>query len=316
MPDFPLVSTIIPTFKREKELYRAINSVLEQTYKGNIEIVIVDDSSIYNTHPENIKTPSNRNIVYINNANPKGSPVARNIGIKQSKGKYVAFLDDDDTWMPTKIEKQVELMEKYLWYPLVICYSHDMRFGQNRINRPPDIITHEMIIKSFNLSSTSSYLVRKESLKKISIHDECLDTCEACKYRGICWDNYELDICNYEKIKCDDIRFALYARQYFDVTLSSAQEYDLAIRLSVYGAVRCIPEVLIEQMSTQGQISENWNRKIKGIKGIAKKYRHEYTIRDKIKTFGIVNLFRIAKIPGVDNKIYKIIIPIKRMYEA
>ena len=315
MSDLPLVSTVIPTFEREKELQRAIDSVLKQTYKGNIEIIIIDDSNIYNEYPGNIKTSPNRRIIYMNAWKRQGAPVARNRGIKQSKGKYVAFLDDDDTWMPTKIEKQVELMERYPDCPLVICYSHDMRFGQNRINRPPDIITHEMIIKSFNLSSTSSYLVRKTSLKKISIYDECLGTCETCKYRDICWDNYELDICNYDKIKCDDIRSALDAKQYFDVALSSAQEYDLAIRLSVYGAVRCIPEVLIEQKSTKGQISENWSRKIKGIKGIAKKYRSEYSYKDKIKTFGIVNLFRIAKIPGVGNKIYKIIIPIKELYE-
>ena len=97
--------------------------------------------------------------------------------------------------------------------------------------------------------------------------------------------------------------------------MPSAQEYDLAIRLSMFDDVRCVPEVLIEQFACSGQISENWNRKIKGIKAIAKKYKHEYTIKDKVKTFGIVNLFRIAKIPGVGNKIYKIIIPIKKVYE-
>jgi len=274
MSSMPLISAIIPTYKREDVLNKSIETVIKQTYKGDIEIIIVDDSPAYNTHLENIKTPINRKIRYIYNGKPQGSPYARNIGIQQSKGEYVAFLDDDDRWLPEKTSKQLELMKKYKRCPLVICYSHDMRFGQDRIQKPPEVISHKTIIKSFNLSSTSSYFVRSR------------------------WLN----------IMCKD-------KEYFDISLPSAQEYDLAIRLSMFDDVRCVPEVLIEQFACSGQISENWNRKIKGIKAIAKKYKHEYTIKDKVKTFGIVNLFRIAKIPGVGNKIYKIIIPIKKVYE-
>jgi len=116
--------------KRKKLLERAIRSVEKQTYK-NIEIVVVAEGS--------------------------SATEARNIGIDRANGKFIAFLDDDDEWMPEKTEKQIQVMNKHPECPLVICYSHDMRFNQDRINKPPEIIAHKMIIKSFNLSSTSTY---------------------------------------------------------------------------------------------------------------------------------------------------------------
>ena len=242
----PLVSVVIPTIpSRSKLLQRAIDSVDNQTY-SNMELVVVDE----------------------------GLPatVQRNIGIKRSNGDFIAFLDDDDTWLQKKIEKQMDVMLRHPDCPLVISHSYDLRFKNKRINKAPEVITHKMILKSFNLSSTSSFLVRKYPL-------------------------------------------SLLGENPFDISLRSAQEYDLAIRLSKYHDIRCVPEVLMIQHATKGQISEDWDRKIDGIRAIAEKYCDEYDFVDKVKTMGVVNLFRMAKIPGVGNRIYKIIIPIKRLYE-
>ncbi len=272
------VSCVIPTCGR-KELFRAVDSVIAQEYDGVIEIIIVDDYSQTNSWLDAEKNEKSimklstdkRPITYINLKEQKGACKARNIGWETATGDFVAFLDDDDTWEPTKTKKQVDHILKYPQCNIVICWSHDMRFNQDRINKPPIVVTHEMIIKSFNLSSTSSYMVRRNLLKT--------------------WGG-------------------------FDETLPSAHEYDLAIRYSENGHhIRCVQEQLITQYSSEGQISENWNKKINGIKAIYQKYKSQYSFMDKVKSFGVINLFRVAKIPGVGNKIYKIIIPIKKRYE-
>ena len=274
------VSVIIPTYNRKNELIQSIKTVMDQTYKGNIEIIIVDDSKdslksiIQKEFSKNLKN-KNRIINYIHKAKKEGAPLARNLGIKESNGDYIAFLDDDDIWVAEKIEKQVALIEKYNDVALVICYSLDKRFGHERIGKPPEIITHEMVLKSFNLSSSSSYLVRKSALEDVG---------------G------------------------------FDISLPSAQEYDLAIRLSKKYKIRCIPEVLMIQNETKGQISENWNRKIKGIIAIYKKHISNYNsfsfnenLKNNIKFIGMLFLFSMGFIIG--NKIYSIIIPMKERYE-
>ena len=107
---YRMVSVIIATYRRDVSLKRAIESVLNQTY-CNIEIIVVDD----NDNPQwNEKVQavinqfaSNR-IRYIQNPEHMGSGATRNRGIECAKGQYVSFLDDDDYYLPEKIEHQME----------------------------------------------------------------------------------------------------------------------------------------------------------------------------------------------------------------
>ena len=104
------VSIIIPTYKRSDLLERAIKSVINQTYK-NIEIIVVDDN-VNNSkeHLQNLKIIEKYpQIIYIKNKKNLGGGLTRNVGIKASTGEYIAFLDDDDEFYPTKIEKQYQL---------------------------------------------------------------------------------------------------------------------------------------------------------------------------------------------------------------
>jgi teichuronic acid biosynthesis glycosyltransferase TuaG len=109
-----IVSIVIPTYNRFKYLLNTVNSVKKQTYK-NIEIIVVNDCSTqkeyynYNWNEENIK------IIHLNENTKKKFGYAcagyvRNKGIEASKGKYVAFCDDDDIWFPNKIELQINKM--------------------------------------------------------------------------------------------------------------------------------------------------------------------------------------------------------------
>ncbi|TRO83359.1 glycosyltransferase family 2 protein [Desulfuromonas acetexigens] len=110
MPD--LISVIIPTFNREKTISRAIESVYSQEYK-NIELIIVDDFSKDNTFT--IVTDLQKkfqNLKYLVNQRSKGACGARNTGILNSNGKYVAFLDSDDEWLPSHLSLRHAILSK------------------------------------------------------------------------------------------------------------------------------------------------------------------------------------------------------------
>lgn len=103
-----LVSVIIPTHNREKTIIRAINSALNQTYR-EIEVIVVDDCSNDNTPllVNNVFGKDSRVIFHRLDKNG-GACVARNKGVQISNGKYVAFLDSDDEFLPDKISKQID----------------------------------------------------------------------------------------------------------------------------------------------------------------------------------------------------------------
>lgn len=103
----PCVSVIIPAYNRAGFLPAAIQSVLAQTYR-NVEIIVVDDGSTDDTGK--IIIPFHDRIKYILTGN-KGPAHARNAGMKAAGGKYIAFLDSDDTYLPDKLDAQVSLME-------------------------------------------------------------------------------------------------------------------------------------------------------------------------------------------------------------
>ena len=106
----PLVSCVIPTYNRAEFVKRAIDSVLNQTYE-NIEVIVVDDGSQDNTR-EVVLSIKDKRVRYIRLHRNFGVSFARNIGIENSTGDFIAFLDSDDYFLPEKIEKQVELMLK------------------------------------------------------------------------------------------------------------------------------------------------------------------------------------------------------------
>ena len=105
-----MVSAIITTHNRADLLDRAIQSVLNQTYK-DIELIVVSDGSTDGTDEVMKQFESDERVNYISYHPGRGGNYARNTGIKAAKGEHVAFLDDDDEWLPTKIEKQVALMD-------------------------------------------------------------------------------------------------------------------------------------------------------------------------------------------------------------
>lgn len=106
-----LVSVIMPSYNTGEFIAKSIRSVMEQTYKS-WELIIVDDCSADNT--DEIVKPflGDERIRYYKNDKNSGAAVSRNLALKYARGKWIAFLDSDDLWLPDKLEKQIAFMEK------------------------------------------------------------------------------------------------------------------------------------------------------------------------------------------------------------
>lgn len=105
-----LVSIIMPAYNCSRFIREAIDSVLAQTYTA-WELLIVDDCSTDDTAAI-IASYQDERIHYFRNEQNSGAALSRNKALREAKGKYIAFLDADDSWMPEKIEKQVAFMEQ------------------------------------------------------------------------------------------------------------------------------------------------------------------------------------------------------------
>lgn len=106
--DYGLVSIVMPSYNSEKYIKDSIQSVLDQTYI-NWELLIVDDCSSDKT-VDIIKSFKDERIKFFQNDKNSGAAVSRNKALREAKGKWIAFLDSDDMWLPTKLEEQLEFM--------------------------------------------------------------------------------------------------------------------------------------------------------------------------------------------------------------
>jgi len=172
----PTVSVIIPTYNRAHLIGRAIQSVLNQTYR-DFEIIIVDDGSTDNTE-EVIKEFQKRDerIRYIKHERNKGYPKTLNTGIKAAKGEYIAFQDDDDEWLPEKLEKQMRVFENAP-AKVGVVYTGFWRIENNKKIYIPFFWVkqkegniHEELLKG-NFIGTPAALVRKECFEKVGGFD-------------------------------------------------------------------------------------------------------------------------------------------------
>ena len=109
------VSVVIPTYNREKSIVNCIQSVRAQSLPA-YDIIVVDDGSIDRTY-QNLKelgfeslATANPSLRYIYQEN-KGVSAARNLGIQEANGEYIALLDSDDFWLPTKLERQIGALD-------------------------------------------------------------------------------------------------------------------------------------------------------------------------------------------------------------
>jgi len=170
------ISVIIPTYNREKLVARSIESVLAQTYR-NIEVIVVDDASTDNTKQIISKIKDNR-LKYIRLRKNKGACYARNTGIKNATGKYIAFQDSDDVFHSDKLEKQLSNL---------ISNKSDLDFCKIKLNLSDDnflIIPNDVQDKELeenkiinllckgNFISTQAILAKRKIFDNITFDEE------------------------------------------------------------------------------------------------------------------------------------------------
>jgi glycosyltransferase involved in cell wall biosynthesis len=167
------ISVIIPTYNRAELLAETLLSALEQTLADR-EIIVVDDGSTDRTS-EVAKTFQDR-IIYLRQPN-SGPAKARNAGIRLAKGKYIAFLDSDDLWLPEKLELQYRFLEQTASIGLV--FTDVMWFSNGQVLLPSlreryQLYSGQVFEKLLfdNWIATSSVLVRRECLEEVGGFDE------------------------------------------------------------------------------------------------------------------------------------------------
>lgn len=177
------VSVIIPTYNSAKYVTEAIDSVLEQTYE-NIEVFVIDDGSTDTTKEVLQKYGDAIHYLYKENG---GASSARNYGIENATGKYIAFLDADDIWMPEKVEKQVALMESD--EDIGLCYVSTQRVSENleftgviEAKEFEDYCEALLLNSNIVSGSCSSVMVRRDVVSQTEGFDERLGTCGDWEY--------------------------------------------------------------------------------------------------------------------------------------
>lgn len=173
----PLVSVIIPTHNRVELLCRAVGSVLGQTYR-NLECIVVDDCSTDDTAArlQEIGEYDGRLRLLRHDRNRRAS-AARNTGLRSAQGPLIAFLDDDDVWLPKKLEKQVDLL---MTVPdsvgLIYCWMDYLRGAESVDTRRPVLRGRifEQVLVSQPLGNCSTLLVRREAVNRVGGFDEGL----------------------------------------------------------------------------------------------------------------------------------------------
>lgn len=177
-----VVSVIVPTYKRAERLARTIDSVLNQTFT-EIEVIVVDDNSNGDEFRKATELTmndysNNPRVIYLkHNVNKNGS-AARNTGIKYSKAKYIAFLDDDDYFLPTKIEKQVKMLESNSSQYGGVCCSYIGKYKEYAYNKNEIGINENgnylstLLSGETVLAAGSTLIVKREVFNVIGYYDE------------------------------------------------------------------------------------------------------------------------------------------------
>lgn len=170
----PAVSVVLPTYNRSHLLSRSIQSVLSQAY-SDFELIIVDDGSTDDTEKV-VKSFKSNKIKYIRHRDNKGLSTSRNTGIRAARGKYIAFQDDDDEWMPEKLEKQIKAFETApSAVGVVYTGFHRINIKKNyetpaRITRREGYIFSSLLRQQF--VPPQSAVIKRDCFEKVGMFDE------------------------------------------------------------------------------------------------------------------------------------------------
>jgi glycosyltransferase involved in cell wall biosynthesis len=174
-----MISVIIPTYNRMRSIGRAVQSVLDQTFQ-NFEIIVVDDGSSDATD-ELLKSFNDPRIHILKHLQNQGASAARNTGMKEAKGDYIAFLDSDDAWYPQKLQVQYNYLKQSsatiggcvthfnLVYPKRKKIERHFSFGNNFFYQS---------LHGCHCAPGSTLMFKKECLSQVGYQNETLKRLE------------------------------------------------------------------------------------------------------------------------------------------
>jgi len=170
MTDRPAISVVVPTRDRPELLARAVRSIADQEYDGEIECVVVFDRS--EPAPVAVAPPHRRRLRLISNTRSPGLAGARNSGIVASDGDLVAFCDDDDAWRPGKIARQVALLAAS--GAEFVCCGTRFHYTDRVVERPAPPVTElaQLVRYRFPEMGAPTFLMRRAALDAIGLVDE------------------------------------------------------------------------------------------------------------------------------------------------
>lgn len=179
-----MISVVIPAYNCEKYIGQAIDSVMQQTIKEDIEILVIDDGSkdgtgnVVQSHMNQYANmrcfDSARSISYHSNGRNKGVAETRNVGIRVAQGEYIAFLDADDWWEKDKLEKQMKILREK---DAVLVYSgrelmHSDGASTQRVIGVPEKAAYNTLLRT-NYIPCSSVVIKTEIAREFYMcHDE------------------------------------------------------------------------------------------------------------------------------------------------
>lgn len=160
-----LVSIITPAYRVAKYVDRAITSVQQQTYP-HWEMIVTDDCSTDETREIVARyVEQDRRVKLIAQTTNQGPAMARNASLRQAQGRFIAFLDSDDWWLPTKLERQLNFMHGS---GVALTYTQFRRVDQNgenegRLIKVPDRLTYRMLLGNTAIATSTAMIDRKQT---------------------------------------------------------------------------------------------------------------------------------------------------------
>ena len=184
----PFVDVILPNYNKSEFLEEAINSVISQSYK-NWNLLIIDDSSNDASNKIILKYKNEQNIKIILLKKNKGVAFCRNLGVRISKSKYIAFIDSDDYWTKDKLSEQINFMEKFTYDFTYTNYTpFTLKKSLKKFKKiilPPKSFNFKEFIHNTSIGMSSVIIkrsiIRNITFKKLKICEDYLFKCEILK---------------------------------------------------------------------------------------------------------------------------------------
>ncbi len=315
------VSVVLPTYNRGWCIHQAIDSVLKQHTNCKYELIVIDDGSTDNT--QNVIETYKNEITYIYQEN-KGAAAARNNGIKNAKGEYIAFIDSDDIWSDDHLEKHIRVLDENIEYAMTYNLAHVVDHKNNK-NGEHALKVHldgqiypEMLFIKNNIITTPSVVVRKLIFDQVGFFDETMDMCEdldlwrriAKHYKVKCIPEF-LTIVKTRENQFDPSLFYSKRKQYIekaiadDDTMPAATILDLYIELcNFYYLGGCCYHLIYKDLTSMAARDDAIGNALKEhiIKTLA---NYDQTARYGIKPSAKILIKEFLKKVGIDYRIIK-----------